>query len=50
MVASDSYEHLHVWLATSALDQMSENAVQQALKNIREKKKVTTVTIAHRYV
>jgi ATP-binding cassette subfamily B (MDR/TAP) protein 1 len=34
--------------ATSALDQLSENHVQQALKNIREKKKVTTVTIAHR--
>lgn len=28
---------------------MSENHVQQALKNIREKKKVTTVTIAHKY-
>ena len=27
---------------------MSENHVQEALKNIREKKKVTTVTIAHR--
>lgn len=27
---------------------MSENHVQEALKNIREKKNVTTVTIAHR--
>lgn len=27
---------------------MSENHVQAALKNIREKKKITTVTIAHR--
>eukprot|EP00984_Skeletonema_dohrnii_P003923 scaffold1350_cov137-Skeletonema_dohrnii-CCMP3373.AAC.3 len=34
--------------ATSALDQVSEEHVQAALKNIREKKKVTTVTIAHR--
>ena len=34
--------------ATSALDQLSEEHVQAALKNIREKKKVTTVTIAHR--
>jgi len=34
--------------ATSALDQMSETHVQEALRNIREKKKVTTVTIAHR--
>lgn len=35
-------------IATSALDQMSENHVQEALKNIRKEKKVTTVTIAHR--
>mmetsp|Transcript_6782 Transcript_6782/g.11064 ORF Transcript_6782/g.11064 Transcript_6782/m.11064 type:complete len:1348 (+) Transcript_6782:228-4271(+) len=34
--------------ATSALDQVSEEHVQAALKNIREKKRVTTVTIAHR--
>lgn len=34
--------------ATSALDQISEEHVQAALANIREKKKVTTVTIAHR--
>lgn len=30
------------------MDQVSEDHVQKALKNIREKKKVTTVTIAHR--
>ncbi len=34
--------------STSALDQVSEEHVLAALKNIREKKKVTTVTIAHR--
>jgi len=34
--------------ATSALDQMSEEHVQNALANIRKRKKVTTVTIAHR--
>ncbi|KAL7518514.1 hypothetical protein ACHAWX_003334 [Stephanocyclus meneghinianus] len=34
--------------ATSALDQMSEQHVQAALKNIRQKKKITTITIAHR--
>jgi len=34
--------------ATSALDQMSETHVQNALAHIREHKKVTTVTIAHR--
>mmetsp|Transcript_2573 Transcript_2573/g.6073 ORF Transcript_2573/g.6073 Transcript_2573/m.6073 type:complete len:1406 (-) Transcript_2573:56-4273(-) len=34
--------------ATSALDQLSEQHVQEALKNIRRKKKITTVTIAHR--
>jgi len=34
--------------ATSALDQMSEEHVQKALANIRKKKRVTTVTIAHR--
>lgn len=34
--------------ATSALDQLSEEHVQNALANIRKKKRVTTVTIAHR--
>ena len=34
--------------ATSALDQLSEEHVSEALTNIRTKKKVTTVTIAHR--
>lgn len=34
--------------ATSALDQLSEEHVQNALSNIREKKRVTTITIAHR--
>lgn len=34
--------------ATSALDQMSEEHVQAALANIRTKRKITTVTIAHR--
>ena len=34
--------------ATSALDQLSEEHVSEALANIRTKKKVTTVTIAHR--
>ena len=33
---------------TAALDQLSEEHVQTALANIRKKKKVTTVTIAHR--
>jgi len=34
--------------ATSALDSNSERTVQQALANIRETKKMTTVTVAHR--
>lgn len=34
--------------ATSALDQISEEVVQVALEKIRKKKRVTTVTIAHR--
>ena len=38
----------NILLATSALDQISETHVQNALKNIREKKKITTITIAHR--
>lgn len=34
--------------ATSALDSNSEAQVQKALENIREVKKMTTVTVAHR--
>jgi ATP-binding cassette subfamily B (MDR/TAP) protein 1 len=34
--------------ATSALDSQSEKIVQDALANIRQHKKITTVTVAHR--
>ena len=47
VLASDTYIFSSTH-HTAALDQLSEEHVQTALANIRKKKKVTTVTIAHR--
>jgi ABC-type transport system involved in Fe-S cluster assembly fused permease/ATPase subunit len=38
-----------ILLATSALDTASEKVVQDALAKIRRERKLTTVTVAHRY-
>ena len=43
-----TFSSLYTTHHTAALDQLSEEHVQTALANIRKKKRVTTVTIAHR--
>lgn len=46
--SSSEFTTIDFFLATSALDTASEKVVQDALERIRNERKLTTVTVAHR--